>query len=65
MKYRFQVHLDVGRINERWEYVHPNGRQNEPYTYVTRREAEDMARMCYGNDPSLVRVVEIEDGMDI
>jgi hypothetical protein len=61
MKYRFQVLLET-RVNgvpvKEWKDVHPTGGQ--PYEYDTRREAEDMARMCYGNDPSIVRVREVQ-----
>lgn len=57
-KYRFQVCLDKGTKNERWSDVRPAG--GAPYEYATRREAEDMARICYGTDHTLVRVVEVE-----
>ena len=56
--FRFQVCLDKGTKTERWEDVHPQG--GKPYEYATRREAEDMARMCYGTDRALVRVVEVD-----
>jgi len=55
--YRFQVCLKQGTEDERWEDVHPVG--GKPYEYATRRAAEDMARMCYGDDPEIVRVVEV------
>jgi hypothetical protein len=57
MHYRFQVRLDVGKKTERWEDVHPVG--GAPYQYATRAEAENMARICYGNDPAIVRVREV------
>ncbi len=60
--YGFQVHLEVirdGKPVMEWRDVHPaNG---EPYRYATRGEAEGMARMCYGNDPSVVRVIEFAE----
>lgn len=62
MKYRFQVHLDVGQKTDRWSDVHPTG--GTPYEYTTRKEAEDMARICYGNDPAIVRVIEINESTD-
>jgi hypothetical protein len=58
MMYRFQVCLAKGTKDERWEDVHPKG--GPAYEYVTREGAEDMARICYGTDPSLVRVVEVD-----
>jgi hypothetical protein len=59
-KYRFQVCLDKGTDKERWADVHPAGKPDQPYTYDTRQEAEDMARICYGIDPSGSRVREVE-----
>jgi hypothetical protein len=59
MKYRFQVCLNKGTVRERWEDVHPVG--GKPYEYTTRAEAENMARIAYGTDNTLVRVREIED----
>lgn len=56
--YRFQVCLDKGKPTERWEDVYPVG--GEPYEYATYKEAADMARLCYGMDATIVRVVEIE-----
>lgn len=62
-KYRFQVCLNKGTDKERWSTVCPtfNGKVGLPYEYNTYDEAKDMARMCYGNDPSLVRVVEVPE----
>jgi len=59
MKYRFQVHLDRGTKTERWADVHPTG--GPAYEYATRKEAEDMAYICYGQDHAIVRVVEVEE----
>lgn len=56
-KFRFQVLLDKGMITERWADVRPAG--GKPYEYDTRAEAENMARVCYGNDPAIVRVSEV------
>jgi hypothetical protein len=58
MTYRFQVLLHKGTKDERWADVHPTG--GAPYEYLTQQEAEDMARMCYGNDDSVVRVIEVQ-----
>lgn len=57
MKYRMQVCLDKGTKDERWSDVHPIG--GRPYEYETRAEAENMARICYG-DPTICRVVEVQ-----
>ena len=57
-KYEFQVCLDRGTDKERWHSVRPSSGQ--PYQYDTRDEAEQMARICYGTDPSIVRVVEVQ-----
>ena len=59
MTYRFQVCLDKGTKHERWSDVRPTG--GPPYEYATKEEAEDMARICYGRDPTIVRVYEVED----
>lgn len=60
MKYGFDVFAFVGKKNGKdiyeWKAVHPTGGQ--PYRYDTREEAERMARICYGSDPSIVRVTE-------
>jgi hypothetical protein len=58
--FRFQVHLDAGKPTDRWEDVRPTGGQ--PYEYPTREEAEKNAYICYGKDPSIVRVVEVKKG---
>lgn len=61
MAYGFQVL--VTELNSEghkvyvWKDVHPTGGQS--YRYASRAEAEKMARICYGGDPSLVRVVEV------
>ena len=59
MAYRFQVLIESNTIPPRkeWKDVHPTG--GKPYEYDTNREAEHMAYICYGNDPSIVRVVEV------
>ena len=57
-RYRFQVCLDKGEKTERWSDVHPVG--GKPYEYNTRKEAENMARICYGLDPGICRVIEVE-----
>lgn len=59
MQYRFQVCLDKGKKSERWEDVHPAGKPDQPYEYETRDEAERMARICYGDDASIVRIREL------
>jgi hypothetical protein len=61
-KYRFQVCLDKGTKNERWEYVHPVG--GPPYEYDSKVEAERMARICYGDNPSDVRTVTMVERDD-
>jgi len=60
MKYRFQVCLDKGTDKERWADVRPAG--GAPYEYATRDEAERMAYICYGNDHTIARVVELDTG---
>jgi hypothetical protein len=59
-KYRFQVCLDRGTDKERWEDVYPHGSGGQPYEYDTWAEAEKMAYICYGRDPQIVRVREVE-----
>jgi hypothetical protein len=60
MPYRFQVRVCVNTTTKehKWKDVHPNNEQ-QPYEYETRAEAEKMAYICYGNDPTIVRVVKI------
>ena len=58
MTYRFQVCLDKGTKTERWADVHPVG--GKPYEYATRKEADNAAYVCYGNDHTIVRVVEVD-----
>ena len=59
MAYRFQVYIETDQRLKKmeWKDVHPTGGQ--PYEYDTKEEAERMAYICYGNDPSIVRVVEV------
>jgi len=56
--YRFEVCIDKGTERERWADVRPSG--GEPYEYPTHEEAERMANLCYGRDPSIVRVRKVE-----
>jgi hypothetical protein len=62
MRYRFQVCLDKGMKTERWADVHPAGKPDQPYEYETLAQAEDMARICYGNDHSIVRIHVVDPG---
>ncbi len=61
MKYRFQVRvlIDARTKEHAWKDVHASGAPT-PYEYTTRAEAERMAYICYGNDPTIVRVVEVD-----
>ena len=55
--YRLQVKVRTRPNEYEWHDVYPTG--GKPYEYDTRKEAEDMARICYGSDPAIVRVVEV------
>lgn len=56
--FRFQVAIENRDGTKEWKDVHPVG--GAPYEYSTRQQAQDMARLCYGNDPAIVRVIEIK-----
>lgn len=61
MEYGIEVRVFVrkeqGADIYEWRDMRPTG--GKPYRYATRREAENMAYICYGNDPSICRVVEV------
>ncbi len=58
MKYGFQVYVRDRASDDPnrhiWLWVSPPG--GKPYQYTTWAEAENMARLCYGTDPGVVRV---------
>lgn len=56
---RFGIEVRVEtKDGPQWQRVRPTG--GKPYEYDTRREAEDMRRLCYDADPTQARVVEVK-----
>jgi len=66
MKYGLQVKVNIAGKFE-WRDIRPSNDprfrsvESEPYRFADRGEAERMARICYGGDPDIVRIVESPD----
>lgn len=57
----FQIHIkikDSVTLKEEYKPVRPTG--GPPYEYKTRKEAQDMALICYREHWHLIKIVEVK-----
>lgn len=60
MKFGLEVFVNGPKGIQEWTRLRPSG-SKVPYEWDNRAIAERYAKMSYGNDPRIVRVVEIQE----
>lgn len=59
IKYGLEVHVRAKDNTMEWVRMRPTG-SDEPYVWDTHEKAERMAYICFGNNPAIIRVVEVK-----